>query len=413
MENSDRRLLILDDEPAVGELIRRIAKGAGVEARTTTSAATFFRELETWDPTHIALDLNMPEMDGVEVLGRLAEMGCRASLILTSGVGSRVLDAAGRSAAEHGLDLAGILPKPFSAADLRRLLGVESERRAHPAESAGGRRPATAGREPALSADDLAEALREHRFFLAFQPKVECSGGRLAGFEALVRLRSKNRRAIPPGRFIPLAETSGFIDELTDEILDLALSWLAREGARAAGKADRLPPLTLAVNLSARSLSDAGFVERVIDRCRHHEVDPSHVVFELTETSAMEDPHASLDRLTRLRVKGFQLAIDDFGTGYSSMLQLVRLPFSEIKIDRSFVLTLTESAESRAVCRSIVDLGHSLGLRAVAEGVEDRPTLELLREIGCDLAQGYFIARPMEAEAAARWLAERQASPST
>src|SRR5690606_7193943 len=134
-----------------------------------------------------------------------------------------------------------------------------------------------------------------------------------------------------------------------------------------------------------------------------HGLTPEHLVLELTETSAMQDPVASLDMLTRLRMKGFQLSIDDFGTGYSSMVQLVRLPFSEIKLDKSFVMTARKSQESRTVIKSIVDLGKSLGLKSTAEGIEDDETLSYLREIGCDAAQGYLIARPLAAEQAIRW----------
>jgi EAL domain-containing protein (putative c-di-GMP-specific phosphodiesterase class I) len=141
--------------------------------------------------------------------------------------------------------------------------------------------------------------------------------------------------------------------------------------------------------------------------CREYLVAPERVVLELTESSAMVDPILSLDLLTRLRVKGFQLSIDDFGTGYSSMVQLVRLPFSEIKVDRSFVMQAEQSQESRTVIKSIVDLGHSLGLVVTAEGVEDLSTLNYLNSLGCDLAQGYFIARPMAGEAARAWVEKR------
>jgi len=150
-------------------------------------------------------------------------------------------------------------------------------------------------------------------------------------------------------------------------------------------------------------LRDQALVERIVDRCAARHIAPERLIFELTETSAMEDPIASLDLLTRLRMKGFQLSIDDFGTGYSSMLQLVRLPFSEIKVDKSFVMTANRSAESRTVVRSIIELGHSLGLRATAEGVEDADTLAYLKSLACDLAQGFLIARPMSGADACKW----------
>jgi EAL domain-containing protein (putative c-di-GMP-specific phosphodiesterase class I) len=134
------------------------------------------------------------------------------------------------------------------------------------------------------------------------------------------------------------------------------------------------------------------------------------LIFELTETSAMEDPIASLDLLTRLRVRGFQLSLDDFGTGYSSMLQLVRMPFTEIKVDKSFVMSAMRSCESRAVITSIVDLARSLGIKSAAEGVEDSQTLDFLRQIGCDLAQGYFISAGLPVDAIDAWISHRAAT---
>jgi EAL domain-containing protein (putative c-di-GMP-specific phosphodiesterase class I)/CheY-like chemotaxis protein len=395
----ERRLLILDDDPMIGRTMQAIAEAAGVATRFTAEPSEFFRWLDEWRPSHIALDLVMPEMDGVQVLARLAEVSCRARIIISSGVGSRVLDAAGRSAAEHGLDIAGVLPKPFTADALRRMLAGQDA-------SARGARPGPAGDRRAdpeypLAADELAHAIESGQMFCVYQPKVRCADARLAGFEALVRWRHPERGVVPPDRFIPLAEDSGLIGPLTNTVLDIGMGWIARHFGGPA--ADGGAPVTLSINISARNVGEASFVDRVLERCARLGVEPGRLIFELTETSAMEDPVASLDLLTRLRMKGFQLSIDDFGTGYSSMVQLARLPFSEIKVDKSFVMHCETSAESRAVIKSIVDLGHNLGLRATAEGVESEGGLAFLREIGCDLAQGYFIARPMEEAQALAW----------
>ncbi|HVC02951.1 MAG TPA: EAL domain-containing response regulator [Steroidobacteraceae bacterium] len=411
----DSRLLILDDDAQIGKLIQVIAESAGVAARFLTHTDEFFEAVEAWRPTHIAIDLVMPEMDGVEVLVKLAERGCTAKIIITSGVGTRVLDAAGRSANEHGLIIAGVMSKPFSPSTLRGLLtgdsvdgNDDSSSRYSPMRDAGETLP--------IAVADLERALANREFVVAYQPQVQCVNGELAGFEALVRWRHPVHGILAPGRFILAAETNGLIEPLTDQVLDMALVWFA---SRFAGT-----ELTISVNLSARgtlapAARDVGgatgmghatgaggdsLVDRVKDRCRASGLRPENVILELTETGAMEDPVASLDLLTRLRMKGFQLSIDDFGTGYSSMLQLVRLPFSEIKVDKSFVMTATRSIESRAVVESIIKLGHSLGLRVVAEGVEDAATLAYLRDAGCDLAQGYFIAMPMYAADATAWL---------
>ncbi|MDV7392922.1 EAL domain-containing protein, partial [Arthrospira platensis SPKY1] len=150
--------------------------------------------------------------------------------------------------------------------------------------------------------------------------------------------------------------------------------------------------------------------DRLAQRCLQLQLAPERLILELTETSAMDDPVASLGLITRLRMKGFHLSIDDFGTGFSSMLQLVRLPFSELKVDKSFVMTALQSEESRTVVKSIVDLGRSLGLRTVAEGVETAEVFDFLRKIGCDQAQGYHIARPMTGDATLRWMREHAAA---
>jgi EAL domain-containing protein (putative c-di-GMP-specific phosphodiesterase class I)/ActR/RegA family two-component response regulator len=407
---TDARLLILDDDAHIGKMVQLIAESVGLTARFMTTTVEFFHAVDEWHPTHIAIDLVMPEMDGVEVLVKLADRNCRAKIIITSGVGTRVLDAAGRSANEHGLDIAGVLSKPFSPRTLRALLvgapGTDDKR-----NSASLYTPAPSDSSHASEsiARELRHALDRRELTLVFQPQIHCSTGAIAGFEALVRWSHPTRGTVMPGEFISCAETHGLIHELTDQVLDLALEWYAQ---RFAGS-----ELTIAVNLSCRTTSripfldeaagtgsDFSLVDSITALCRKTGMKPECLILELTETSAMDNPVMTLDLLTRLRMKGLQLSIDDFGTGYSSMLQLVRLPFSEIKVDKSFVTTATRSTESRAVVESIIGLGHSLGLRMVAEGVEDAETMQYLRDVRCDRAQGYFIARPMPGEAVWEWL---------
>jgi EAL domain-containing protein (putative c-di-GMP-specific phosphodiesterase class I)/ActR/RegA family two-component response regulator len=407
---TDARLLILDDDPHIGKMVQLIAESVGLAARFMTNTVEFFRAVDEWHPTHIAVDLVMPEMDGVEVLVKLADRKCRAKIIITSGVGTRVLDAAGRSANEHGLNISGVLSKPFSPRTLRALLvGAPANDDKRDNASLYTQAPSDSSFSSESIAGELRHALDNRELTLVFQPQIHCSTGAIAGFEALVRWSHPKRGTIMPDQFISCAETHGLINELTDQVLDSALKWYAR---RYAGS-----DLTIAVNLSCRTTSripfldetaaagsDFSLVDGITARCRDTGMKPECLILELTETSAMDNPVMTLDLLTRLRMKGFQLSIDDFGTGYSSMLQLVRLPFSEIKVDKSFVTTATRSAESRVVVESIIALGSSLGLRVVAEGVEDAETMQYLRDAQCDLAQGYFIARPMPGEAIWEWL---------
>jgi EAL domain-containing protein (putative c-di-GMP-specific phosphodiesterase class I)/ActR/RegA family two-component response regulator len=380
------RLLVVDDDQLVGETIRQMARRDGFEVRFTCEAARFLELVETWSPDVVAIDLVMPDMDGVQVLNELAERAFDACIVLTSGVGHRVLDAARRSAREHGLRVVGVLPKPFRHADLRDALADCSNGRSRAGE--GG---ATRSESPEITDQMLAAGLERDEIVPYFQPKIACADGALAGFEALARWKHPDSGLIPPGAFIPLAEHSGRIVPLTARIVSASLEWFGRV---LRDRGSPAPPLRLSLNLSARTLEDTELLDRIAADCRRFGVPADALVFELTETAAMADATASLDLLTRLRVSGYHLAIDDFGTGYSSMVQLVRLPFSELKIDKSFVLSARESEESREVVRSVVELGRSLGLTTTAEGVADEWTLDFVRSLGCDYAQGFHFGRP-------------------
>jgi EAL domain-containing protein (putative c-di-GMP-specific phosphodiesterase class I)/ActR/RegA family two-component response regulator len=396
------RLLVLEDDPGVGNVFRMIAGASKFPVRVVSGPGPFFRSIDEWRPTHIALDLVMPEMDGIEVLAQLAARSCTAKIIISSGMGSRVLDAAHRSASAHGLNVVGVLAKPFTTAALRAFL-LDTPESGSGRERAAATLPCTGS--PELTKADLEEAVRDNHFRVVYQPKVACQADAVVGFEALVRWHHPRLGQIMPDRFISFAEKHGLIDALTDSIIRQALDWFSFSHPTRSKKSANL---SLAINMSAVSLNDRGLVERVTKRCEERGISTSRVILELTETGAMENPSTALDILTRIRMKGFQLSIDDFGTGYSSMLQLVRMPFSEIKIDKSFVISATRSAESRAVVKSIVDLGRSLGLTSTAEGVEDEQTMALLKEIGCDCAQGYWIGRPMSGDAIQEWLTARR-----
>ena len=394
--DNEKRLLIVDDDEMVGHTLQSIARRQGFEVRFTCDAERFLELVEQWNPGVLAIDLVMPGLDGIEVLRRLGEKGASAFVIITSGVGQRVLDAAVRSAREHGLHIAGMLPKPFSVGDVARLLDqcdISGSNGPAPRKEA----PETC---PVVDEALLLEALDRDQFHVEYQPKVRCADGSLAGFEALARWHHPELGPIPPGHFIQVAERTELMSRLSRHLFEIALEWFA--GLRNPGAGET--PLTLSVNLSARSLEREELVEYIRQRCRHFGIQRDRLIFELTETSAMRDAVRSLDLLTSLRVAGFQLSIDDFGTGYSSMVQLVRLPFSEIKVDKSFVMSAETSEESRTVVRSVVEMGKALGLQTTAEGVETDWAMDFLRAMNCDYAQGYLIARPMDGEMVkARW----------
>jgi EAL domain-containing protein (putative c-di-GMP-specific phosphodiesterase class I)/ActR/RegA family two-component response regulator len=395
------RLLIFDDDDGVAETIGAIAAGLGFTYRAAREPAAFFRFLDDWRPTHIALDLVMPTLDGIEALRLLGQRRCRALILITSGMDERTLAAAQRAGTEHGLRVLGALPKPFAASVLKALLVKDWTGAADVAAPAvppprGAARPAEP--EPVTEAA-LADGLERREITVHFQPTVHCASGELAGFETLARWPRPDGTTVPPDRFIPIAEQSGLIDSLTDQVVDQGLAWLAATFSRLAPR--------LAINLSTRSLRQADLADRFAARCERFGIPPSQVVFEVTETSAMRGDHAELALLTRFRLRGFNLSIDDFGVGYSSLVQLARLPFSGLKIDKMFVTSVPQSKESRSIVRGIVGLAHGLGIRVTAEGVEDEWTLSFLRDVGCDLAQGYHISKPMDAATAIAWAAAR------
>ncbi len=401
---SELKLLILDDDELTGQTIRNVAEFAGMSVKLTTTATDFFSVLTTWHPSYIALDLIMPDMDGVEVLSALGERKVDAKIIITSGIGEQVLQAAARSAAAHGLNIAGVLPKPFSPKAFRAILEAPTSTVANLHE---GQQRHSNTSVPVITAQELAQAIERREITVAYQPKVDCRSGALVGFEALARWQHAEHGALDPDLFIAVAEQHGYIDALTLLIFEQALSWFYQFSQQHPAT-QQAGPLLCAVNISALSLRRLDLFTQVEALCKQYNVMPQQIMLELTETGAMDDPVTSLDILTRLRMKGFHLSIDDFGTGFSSMLQLVRMPFTEVKVDKSFVMTAQQSRESRLVIQAIIDLAHSLDMKVIAEGIEDQTTLQFLQQLGCDKAQGYFIGKPIPGDQVNNWLEQRK-----
>jgi diguanylate cyclase (GGDEF)-like protein len=247
---------------------------------------------------------------------------------------------------------------------------------------------------------DLRRSIEQGHLFLVYQPQVRISDGQVTGVEALVRWQHPTRGMIAPDQFIQLAEGSGAIKPLTLWVLNEALRQCAEWRG---GGID----LGVAVNLSARNLHDDSLASTIGDLLLLHRVPPKRLALEITESAIMSDPGGAMVVLTRLSNMGTRLSIDDFGTGYSSLAYLQRLPAHEIKIDKSFVLKLSDSANDQAIVKSITDLGHNLGHDILAEGVENQAALDILSVLGCDAAQGYYLSRPKPARDITPWLEER------
>ena len=367
------RLLVVDDEPGIVRLIKRIGEGSGFEVVATEDPRTFQKAARSWHPTLIIMDLKMPGVDGIQLLRDLAADKCAATVVLASGEDSRVLETALQLGQERGLKMRGMLQKPIRVETLRELLATF--------------KPLSR----TLLSTELADAIAANHLFLEYQPKLDCRLARITGVEALVRWRHPVRGIIMPDQFIALAEETDVIHQLTD--------WVIAAAAKQAAvwRADNLI-FEVAVNISAKDLEDLELPERLYQRCRDAGIDPVSMILELTETSAMREAVQMMDVLTRLRLKGFKLSIDDFGTGYSSLVQLQRMPFSELKIDRSFVMQMMDNKSCKVIVEIVIDLARRLELKSVAEGVEGEAVLDALIGIGCDMAQGYYLSRPLAAD---------------
>jgi EAL domain-containing protein (putative c-di-GMP-specific phosphodiesterase class I) len=269
--------------------------------------------------------------------------------------------------------MAGILPKPIRLEALREFL-----RTFKPVPKR-------------IAAADLLDGITADQLFLNYQPQFDCHLGRVTATEALVRWHHPIHGVVFPDQFIPLAEETGCISRVTDWVFAAATKQAA------AWRIEGLS-LDIGVNISASDVEDIELPERLQQRCIDAGINPAAVVLELTETGAMRAAVQTMDVLIRLRLKGFKLSIDDFGTGYSSLVQLQRMPFSELKIDKSFVMAMTRDNSSRVIAEIVIELARRLRLRSVAEGVEDEATLAVLAELGCDLAQGYYFSRAVDAD---------------
>lgn len=380
----DDVILAIDDEPAFLDIIQKVAKSAGFLATTTTDPTVFCTMLVTQPPSVVLLDLQMPDCDGIELLHALAEAHCRAKIILMSGFDPRVLSLARGIGDDLGLEMGEPLQKPLRPAELRQVLSKIRSKTFLP------------------DAIALQDALDNHQLELFYQPIVTLGSGRTTGFEALIRWRHPEFGIVMPYQFIPLAEKTDLINPLTDRVLDLAAAQIA--DWRPLG----IDPF-VSVNVSAANIV-ADLPDRLVRLCTRHAIPPRQLRLELTETAAMGNPALMLEILTRVRLKGFQLAIDDFGTGYSSLVQLHRLPFTELKIDQSFVRDMSSSAEANLIVGTIISLGHSLHLELIAEGIETEDLMARLVSMGCETGQGYFFNRPMPANEVPAWLARHPPS---
>lgn len=387
-----KRILVVDDSRVQREFAVSLCLELGavevhqaVDGKHAMALLSEFEQIEV-----VILDLEMPGMDGVQVLHEMVRLGMDQAVIVASARESVLLSVVESMGKSLGVKLLGVLQKPISLDQLTSSLGrfaAVQQRDACQAMAVPG---------PELTEQDVAIALRERQFIAYFQPKVALHDGRLCGVEALIRWQHPQHGLLLPGHFIELIERSDAMSAISLMMLDMSLQACQRWHA-----ADL--QISVSINLSARSLADSKLADAIIERVVASGISPRFVMLEITESAIMTDLGTTLGTLARLRLKGFGLSVDDYGTGFSCMLQLSRVPCSELKVDRAFVNGASENVHLRILLESALDIALKLHLKVVAEGVETYRDWLLLRELGCDEAQGYFIARPMPEDAVLPW----------
>lgn len=391
MTSSAIKILLVDDEPFALKLLARQLAALGYTDVVACDLASQALDIVASGATVdlVMCDLQMPEMDGVELMRHLGNAGYRGAIVLVSGEDLRILHTAQMVAQTHGLNVLGAVRKPIPPLEIQRVLdGLVG---------AAGRRPSRT--EKQYTPADVEEAIRTGQLVNHYQPKVALATGGVLGVESLVRWAHPADGLVFPDGFIPIAEDSGLINMLTDAVVTNTLR-------DARGWVDRGVDLHVAINVSMDNLAAVDFPDRLAAEAKREGVALNRITLEVTETRLMRDPRAALDILTRLRLKRIGLSVDDFGTGYSSLAQLRDIPFDELKVDKGFVHGAGQSQGLRGIFEASLGMARHLGMRTVAEGVEDQADWDFLRTTDCDMAQGYFISKPMPGSALVAWLGE-------
>jgi EAL domain-containing protein (putative c-di-GMP-specific phosphodiesterase class I)/AmiR/NasT family two-component response regulator len=397
MGSRPRSILVVEDSVVQRAHTVALCRNAGVEmvyeAGNGVEALELLKLL-VLPPALMIVDLEMPGMDGIELIEELDRLNLDIPVIIASSREDVLIQSAETTGTALGLKVLCAVQKPLREADLATAL-----LRAEEPLSSGTRRAPQAAAQ--WSREDLAQAIEQQHIYLCYQPKVDMQSGLVRGVEALARWTHPTAGNIPPDRFIAVAERE-------DLIYPLTLAVMAQAMAQAAAWNRRGLRLSMAINLSPVLLRSPSLVGDVVALQQQHALPAEQVVMEVTESALVADLGSALAALVRLRLKGFGLSIDDYGTGYSSMRQLAQIPFTELKIDRSFVHGAHQKNNLRVILKSALDMARQLGLCSVAEGIETMEDWRLLQELGCVVGQGYLIAKPLVADAIPQWLRQHQ-----
>jgi EAL domain-containing protein (putative c-di-GMP-specific phosphodiesterase class I)/FixJ family two-component response regulator len=394
-----RCAFVLDDEARVGTVVCKALTIAGLVARQFTDPLQFLTELKLSPPDVVVLDLALGETDAIEVIRKLEVLKFRGRILLISGRHEAALKEIERIGQSHGLNMLSPLQKPFRVAELKSRLEAASML-AVPRKATGepsAERPATVTRI------DFAEALQKNWLEVWYQAKVDLRSLRICGAEALIRARHPNWGVISPIDLLPPAGDPLYRALSVFVIRQTMMEW--------EHFADRGFPLKLAVNVPASVLNEPGFVSVVRQMMPSDPKFPG-VVIEVTEDEIIRDPEWLREIAMQLRLHNVSLSLDDFGSAYASLSRLKDLPFSEIKLDRSFVTGCATDALKRGLCQTVVDLARRFGASSCAEGVETADESRCLTKLGFDTAQGFLFAKPMPSREFLHLLATRQIEPA-
>jgi len=383
-------VLVVDDDPILRALAESRFRKRG--ARTVLSANDGVQALDVLDmaqvePGFLLCDLNMPNMDGIEFLRHLERRKFGGAIAILSGEHASVIALAESLAQTHKLNVVGKLQKPLKADKLDDLIAVAQQQSSVP-------QPATSN---IIGVSELKNAISSGQIVAYHQPKIALRTGQFAGTEALARWHHPEWGTVMPSLFISLAEQSGLIEQLTNSILKTAIADVAH------WKAGHIHA-RCSINLSAVVLDNIDLPNEIASRVDAAGLERAQIILEITEGSILKKDAIPMEVLARLRLKGFDLSIDDFGTGHSNIETLRDFPFSELKIDQSFISAMETDAFANKSVHASVELGRQLGLRLVAEGVETKSVCDRVKQLGIDQVQGYFYGKPMPPETLARWI---------
>jgi EAL domain-containing protein (putative c-di-GMP-specific phosphodiesterase class I) len=385
-------LYVIDDLPEIAALISVLAENHGLNPTVYTRANDFIEIITQLESDSIVmLDLQMPEVDGVEVMRHLVQLSNPPTLILMSGHDIGVLKSVEKLAKAQNLEILASFTKPLAMEKLKQLfIQIKSTKKTHlNVIKQNARRNFTR--------DELIKCIEDNQLILHYQPQFDINSKSIVGVEALVRWQHPEHGLLYPDHFIYLAEQYSLMKELTEWVINNIV-----QQQRQWQSHDFL--LVISANVSADNITSLILPEYLATLLEENKLEPEYLTLEMTESALMGELVTSLDILNRLRLKNIKLSIDDFGTGYSSLVQLHRAPFSELKIDRGFVMNMLEDSEALAIVKTCILLGHELNMSVVAEGVENKETFKLLSEMGCDIAQGYYISKPMPADDLIPWM---------